>query len=268
MSSDASPRQIVPLPRIPKVIGILNIAFGAGLLLCGLCSGFYVAILPMTTKAFTQVAKQAEEQQKAPLKARLEALAEEEKSAETEEAKIKLAKERQQLEDALNRPSIAPTMNFDKMGLNDPKLVGYMWAEVGTGIILNVLLIVSGIGLVRFKPFGRKLGLWVAGGKILRLVVLYSFFIVAIVPWYSRKMAEFAVDMMQQQSGPGAPGGKGAPPIDLLIRTYTITYTATGIGMIVFGSIYPIVCLVLLSRPGARAACLAAKKLEERGNLW
>jgi hypothetical protein len=267
MAETASSGYVVPQPRIPKVIGILNITFGAGLLMCGLCMGVYVAVLPTMMKAMTQVTKQAEEQQRAQVKTQLGTLEEEEKAAKTEEERIELARKKQELEDSLKRPTLAPTMDMDKMGLNNPRLVGYMWAEVATGLVMNVALLVSGILLVRFKPSGLRLGLWVAGLKIVRLLLLYSFFIVAIVPWYSRKMAEFAVDMIQQQAPLGRPKG-GAPPVDMLIRTYTITYTATGVAVIVAGSIYPLVCLWLLSRPGARAACLGAKKLEETGDAW
>jgi len=268
MDSTAPSGYVMAQPRIPKVIGILNITFGAGLLLCSLCSGAYMMMLPMIAKATNQVAKQAEEQQKARLKPQLEELAQREEAAKTEEERIEIAKQKQSIEDQLKRPMLAPTMDLSKMGFDDPKLVGFMMADVVTGLILNVLMLVSGIALVRFKPWGVKLGLGVAVAKVLRLVTLYSYGVIVVVPWYSRKMAEFAVGMIQQQPAMGGRAGGGAPPIDALIRIYTLTYTVAGVAVIVVGSIYPLVCLWLLSRPGARAACLASKKLEERGAGW
>ena len=278
MESTGPSGYVVPQPRIPKVIGILNIVFAAALLICGACSGIYAAMMPSMAKMMTQVQAQADTQRKAQIQQSLESVAKEEKelealpadqkNAQTEAKKGELTERRRELEESLKRPSPMPMFDMSKMGLDDPKLIGWWATDVVTALILNVLMLVSGIALVRFKPSGLSLGKWVAGLKIARLVVLYSVFIVVIVPPLSRNYARAVVDMFQQQQ---AAVGKPLPPalgIDQMTRLYTIMYSITGVAMMVLGGIYPIVTLWLLSRPGARAACLASKKLEERGEAW
>jgi hypothetical protein len=88
-----------------------------------------------------------------------------------------------------------------------------------------------------------------------RLVLLYSFFALVVVPVLAQSMGKVAGEMMIQQQ---AAIGRPAPPgIDaqMLTRIYYITYTAGAVAMIAIGSIYPAVSLWLLTRPGARAAC-------------
>jgi hypothetical protein len=268
MDSTNASGYVVPLPRIPKVIGILNIVFGAGLVACGLCSGMYAAMTPTIMKAMSQVTKKAEDDLKGQMKAQLDTLAEEETKAETDEEKAKIAAKRQEIANELKRPVLIPTMDFSKMGMDDPKFMAYWWADVVTSLVLNVLMLLSGIALVRFKPVGIKLALWVAGLKIARLIAVYGYFVLAIVPVLSQKIGQVVIEMLQQQQ---ATLGKPMPPgmdTGMFVRVYSIMYSISGIAMIVLGSIYPIVCLWLLSRPGARAACTASKELEKRGEAW
>ncbi|MDR3635261.1 MAG: hypothetical protein P4L84_15765 [Isosphaeraceae bacterium] len=256
----------------------MNIVFAAGLLACGACSGMYAAMLPVFAKMTTQAQAQAQAAQNKQVKDALESLAEEEKALDalpeaeqndaTAKKKAEIAERRKETEESLKRPMIMPAMDLGKMGLDDPKFVGWMVADVVTGLILNVLMLVSGVALVRFKPSGLTLGFWVAVLKIARLLVLWVFFILAVVPTLSRGYARFVVDMLQQQQGVT---GKPLPPgvsIDQMTRIYTIAYSVMGVAIIVLGVIYPLVCLWLFTRPGARAACLASKKLEERGEAW
>ncbi len=272
MASAAPSGYIVPLPRIPKVIGILNIVFAAGLLACGICSGIYAAFMPAMMRGMTQSMKQMEEKQKSEVKDALKAMEDEEAAAKTDEERTEIeaknATKKRELQESLKRPLLFPTMDMEKMGMNDPKLMGWWWLEVVSGFALNVMLLVSGIALVRFKRSGITMGLSCAGLKILRLVLLWGFFVFAIVPGMSQKLGNAVGEMFEQQQAM-APGRKGGPPPrEFMIRTYTIMYSSMGIAMIVVGSIYPGVCLVLLSRPGARAACEAKKQLEDRGEAW
>ncbi len=255
---------VVPNVRIPKVLGILNIVFASGILLCGLCSGFYYMMLPGLMKASVTMqqtaVKQFEEEQKADLKK----LEEAEKAAKSEEDKAAIEEQRIEVR---SRPK--PTFGLNDpstLGLDSPKLKAYMWADLLTSLVLNLMMLVAGIALVNRKPSGITLGLWTAGLKIIRLILIYSLFAIVVVPPLAQSMGKIAIQAMNAQVT-----GKPMPPsIDMafLVRTYTIMYTVGAVGMIVVGSIYPIVSLWLLSRPGARAACSGAKLSGEGPDAW
>src|SRR5437763_1280033 len=52
--------EVLPRPRIPHVLGTLNIVFAAGLILFSLSLGGYLAVQPMTLRAMAQMQKKAE----------------------------------------------------------------------------------------------------------------------------------------------------------------------------------------------------------------
>jgi hypothetical protein len=56
---------------------------------------------------------------------------------------------------------------------------------------------------------GRKLALWVAGIKIFRLVTVYSFFLIFIVPLMADNMMEFFKEI-EKSAPPGAACSKVA----------------------------------------------------------
>jgi hypothetical protein len=245
---------VVPSPRIPKVLGILNIVFAAGLILAGLCMAAYAAMLPMIGKAMTEIQKKADAEVEKKKQADLKAIDEEAKAAQTDSEKESLEKKRQEIE-SRPKPVMAPGMDFNKMGLDDPKLKIYGWVDSLTALVLNVVMLVAGIGLVRRKSWGISLGIGTATAKIVRLVLVYTYFALAVVPTMAQNMGKFAGEMIVQQQ---ATMGRPAPPgvdTQMLTRVYFITYTIGAVAMIVFGSIYPAISLWLLTRPGARAAC-------------
>jgi hypothetical protein len=244
----------LPSPRIPKVMGILNIGFGSALILFGVCMGMYVAALPFISKGMIQIQKKAEADEDARRKAELKAVDDAIEAAETEAAKKELQEERKAIE-ARPKIMITPGMDWTQMGFNDRPFLIYSWVEVVTGLLLNVLLIVSGIGLVRRKTWGLNLGIWTGAAKIVRLLLVYSYFAVAVVPPMAQKTGEMAAKMVvQQQQAMGKKAPANLEP-SLLIRIYSITYSVTAVAMILLGSIYPAILLFLLTRPGARAAC-------------
>jgi hypothetical protein len=254
----------VPNYRIPKVLGILNIVFASGLLLCGLCFASSIAVWP----ALGSLIQEAQKKEQAKTQAALKALDEEEKAAKDEDAKEEIRDRRSILQAQSKSTVMASSVGMESMGLDDPKVLAFYWVDLGTGIALNLLMLVSGIGLVLFKPWGRSLGLGTAGAKILRLVLVYGYFALAIVPTLSLKQGKALVTMIQvQQQAAGRPAG-AAPSVEQLVRTYTITYTVSAVVMIVAGVMYPAISLWLLSRPGARAACSGGKSPREPNDRW
>jgi hypothetical protein len=265
--ADAAPSPYVtPNRAIPKIVGILNIVFAAGLLLVGLCWAGSTLATPYYMKAMNDLQKKAEADLEAKRQADLKQLEEEEKAAKTEEEKDQLRDMRAR---AKAQPATlgVPMFDFSKL-MSSRELTAWTWVEIWTGIIVNGLLLASGIGLVLFRPWGRTLGLWTAGLKILRLVLVYGYCTFAIVPVFSRSLGQAVGEMMikqQQVSGKPLPPGFGP---EMFTRIYTVTYTILSVGMILVGSIYPLVVLWLLSRPSAKAACQGVKSPTKSGDAW
>jgi hypothetical protein len=260
MSGPAPVGNVAPNFRLPRLVGILNVMFSTQILICGLFMGGYVLTIPLMARVFSQLQGQVEQQAETARKTQLKALAEDEEKAKTEQEKIEVAARRIELE---NRPKgmLPATVDFTQMGMSSPEFLAFSWTEILTGLALNVMMLVSGIGLMSWKPWARSLGLWTAGLKIVRLALVYGFFILAIVPPLGLKMAKVAVDMINMQGTPFPRSPGGAPPADLFARVYTVMYSGMGLGFMLFGMIYPAILLWLLTRPGVKAACSGRLKL-------
>lgn len=254
------PFQGPPPTTAHKTIGTLNLVFGGLLMLCGLCNGVsalsQVVIAPMSEEIQKNVQKEMLVQHNREIQKKVDAIKIEEDAATTQEEKERLAARRLALE---KLPP--PELPFgDMMGMyKDPRLVGFVVTDFISGILLNMALFASGLGLLSSKSWGRQLGVWVASIKIVRLVLVYGYFIAVIAPFISQKLEEtfgkFAdqVAQQQQQQNPGQP----APPkVAKMIGTfYNIAMTVFGVCMILLGVIYPIIMLRVLTRPKVKLAC-------------
>jgi hypothetical protein len=257
--------KVTPNRTIPRVVGILNIVFAAGLLLVGLCFMGLTIASPWIAQAAKEAQARSEVEQQEKQKAELKALEEMEQEAKTEEEKAELRGMRKASKPNKARLVATKLPMFDVMRLmRDRRLTAWTWTQVGTGIVVNLLLLASGIGLVQLKPWGRTLGLWTAATKIIRLVVLYAYALVAIVPALARMMGEEAFKMVIQQHQVTGRPLPGYMTLSWWTKTYTLIYSVMFIGMIVAGSVYPLVVLWLLSRPSARAACATNRSPSER----
>jgi hypothetical protein len=252
----ASPRQagdVLPRPRILNVMGILNILVATLLMLFSVYLGWYAAFMPINNRALAQVRAIAEADLEAKRQAGLKAIDEAEKTASTASEKTELAARRKALE-VPAKLTIPIGMDLEKLGMGGWKFVLYYGFDVATALVLDVLLLVAGIGMLRREMWGIRLGIAAAAGKIARLVLLYSFVIVAVIPPMAQGSGRVALEMAQQQKAMGAP----MPPMmdaAFFTKLYFVTYTVMAVGMMLFGSIYPAIALWYLSRPGARAAC-------------
>ncbi len=256
MGVEGPVRMAAPNFRIPRLLGIFSVVFATGLLLGGICMGGYVAIMPLVSGLMQSTQSRVSAQLEASRKAELNALAEREKKAKTDDEKIDLAAERKVIE---TRP-LAPMngmMDVNRVQMGDPSFLRYSWADVVSGIVLNVLLLISGIGLLSWRPWARRLAVWTAALKIVRLVGLYGFFIIVIVPPYCQKLGK-AVDAMMQTTGL-----KSSPFMNAqaLIKVYTVMYSAMGLGVMLLGVIFPAILLWFLTRPAVKSACSGLLKL-------
>lgn len=140
------PGYVLPNQKIPKFIGLFNVGFGVTLLLTGIAC---VALAFFLGNLYFQNAQSGM---------------------------------------VIGQPTIAS--NSIKIGLSpigpsaDVSLSTrvYFWTEVSVGIFLNILMIVSGAGLLRLRNRARKIALWVAGLKILRLAVMTTVTLFVSIP--------------------------------------------------------------------------------------
>jgi ABC-type multidrug transport system fused ATPase/permease subunit len=250
---------------IPKTIGILNIVFGALLLLCVFCSSLNLmlqaALAPMMVvqQQQFQQAMQADRQQK------LQKLQELEKAAQEEKAKAELRNQQKVLQ-AQPLPKMPDLSKF----VQNSTFQGYMIIDVGTALVLNILMVIAGIGLVGRKEWARVTALWVAGVKIVRLIVLYTFYALVIVPIVVQQLTAAFQEMFDDMAKNAAPGQKMPGPADVgqLGTGMAVMMTVPAIGLIIFGVIYPAVVLLLLTRPQVKAVCAGTAPSSKRASGW
>jgi len=95
--------------------------------------------------------------------------------------------------------------------------------------------------------------LWVAALKIVRLIALYSFYAVAVVPGLAEQFRAFFEEMAR--AAPPGPNGPAPQQLGMLATVVAVAMVVYAIFMILLGSVYPVVVLVLLTRPRVKAAC-------------
>ena len=164
-------------------------------------------------------------------------------------------------------------IDFPKVNARLSWLATYLRLDVLSGPVLNLLLVVSGIGLVLQQNWARVLGMAAAALKVLRLVALTALLVGAVIPRVGSVLDELlttdvgrqaltqAIEQQQARQG-GAPGGPQPSPEEFT-RLFRGAGNVFAIFLACLGSIYPIIALILLSRPGARAACVADEPSRE-----
>ena len=163
---------------------------------------------------------------------------------------------------APNVPSAAqpvPMMARDPMmGMSDPSFVKFMYVDLSTSLIINGLMFATGLGLLNLKRWGSRGWFWLAWFKIVRLIVLYGVFIIAVGPSLSSSAAKSVAAMV-----PTRPGSAQAPPVVQLTHFYNVMFAIFGVGMMGFGAIYPAISLWVLGKPGVQAALVGKTPSQE-----
>ena len=112
--------------------------------------------------------------------------------------------------------------------LDNPIYFGLLCMQLALGSILAVVIIASGIGLLKFKPWGRKLANFYAVASLIMLVIGVTISVIfQIIPAIN--------EANNPGAGPEAMGG-------------AIGGSIGGVFTICFGSIFPICILVFLNR--------------------
>jgi hypothetical protein len=274
MADQLEGKWVVPNPQIPRSFGMMNLVFGILLFLLG--AGFLAAyiIAPGFQKKLVVNIKEQQETAKARRDAELVDIKAKETAArakeaaaktkeETEKAKEELTsikEEREALENHVEPDLSAMT---DMMGWNvmsDIRLTIYYFSEVISGMVLNVLMVISGVGLLGLAEWGRRLALGVAWLKILRWVAMLVVTLIVIVPIMSEKMDKM---FQQVQTQAQSRGKTAATP---MVGLGQMTAIVSAIGVVfsaLVASIFPGISLWFLTRPPTRAACLQRSKAAE-----
>ncbi|MEX0936983.1 MAG: hypothetical protein WDZ59_03925 [Pirellulales bacterium] len=235
---------IAPNYTAAKVLGTLNIVFACVLLLCIGCYAIQIfsqaAMAPLMNEQFAEMNAQIERDRAR----RIEGFREQEESAETPEEAERIRQQREQFERM-------PTPDFSKMmemwQIKDPRVLGFFATEAGGGALLNVLMLVSGIGLVTLRPWGRTLAVWIAGLKVARLILSCMFVIFIVAPLMAESFGDMIVEMM--------PADEVAEhELNAMVRVYTWMISGSWIFIAVLGSVYPLVLLAMLNRRDVKAA--------------
>jgi hypothetical protein len=249
---------VLPKPGIPKTLGILNVIFGVLLTLGGFCMLVYMAVLPAIVGFAEKSVKDVQTKVEAKQKADLKSFEDREKAATTEEEKKAIQQEREAFV-ANSPPTIAMDMSAATDALKDPVVMGYTYVNFGTGAILSVILLISGIGLIRLAPWGRSTAIVWAGLQILQLVVLAAANILYVQPIQQQNAEKILAKVeAEAKAGKAAPGLAESVKLSRAMSSNGVT-TLMSLGFAVVGSIYPVIVLILLSTPGAKAALLGPK---------
>jgi hypothetical protein len=247
---------VLPKPGVPKTLGILNIIFGVLLVLYGLCQVGGLLAAPALVQFAEKTVKDVQAQQEAQQKKQLKDLDDRAAAAKTDEEKQAIEKEKANV---LAAPPPPQPVDMSAMTgqLRDPTVMAYSYLQFGTGVLMNILLIVAGIGLIRLTSWGRSLSLWLAGLQIVRLAIIAAVGLVVIQPITAvnteKMLAKMEADAKVQGGAPGAAASVQAA------RTMAGMSSLFIVAYLVFGSIYPVVTLILLNSAGARAACQGRK---------
>lgn len=237
-------------PKPVKTIGVLNILFGTVLLGYAWTMFSSMAFNGLSAEPNRAMERALEIEAGRQHRETLDRLTALEASATSDAAKDVYRVERARVEE--EGPSLQLDAQLMTMGPQMKAFATWSVFNYGTAFVLNLLMIAAGIGLLQRVEGGRKLALWTAGAKLARLVIIYGAFLVFIVPPLSRELGE-TVGVQLAAQGAGMPAN-----MPNMTQVYAVMYSAIGVGTIVLGAIFPIITLVMLAKPGVRAACAPA----------
>jgi hypothetical protein len=254
---------VVPNPQVPRTFGMMNIVFGGLLLLMG---AGYIAmwvLMPYYTKPIMARAVQEQADRKAKREAQIADLKRQEDAAKTKEDKENFQVQRENLERNVE-PDMSEFMDLSNWNVfSDFRLAIYYCTELGVGILLNLLMVISGVGLLGLAEWARRLAVGVAWAKILRWVAMTILTMVLVLPITTQKMQK-AFDKIEQQTKVRA--GAATPfPMGGLAQLTLISGAVTVVFEALVFSIYPGLSIWFLTRPRVRAACIAKLPLVPPG---
>lgn len=237
MSFAEPTNDVVADPHTARTLGVLNIVYALGLMCGGLC----VNLIFMSPTLFSYVAVKVGEDQaarEAKRQATIEKLVEQEKSAADEDAKKEFREAREEMESSPDFNPFKGSFLTDAR-FRDPRIMGYFVFDMLSGILLNLLMLISGIGIYGLKRWGRYLGFFVAFSKILRLALLAVLSTLVIAPVMSEFVTAIETALPE----------KGIPSVASQVAGMMV---ASSWIVMLLGSIYPLITILCLKRASVR----------------
>jgi hypothetical protein len=267
MSSEAGPSSVASTAFLPRAFGVMNIVFGLILLTCLPCLVGYVALIANVGKIVETSNARVEVAFQKGRTAQLKSIEARQKKAETPEEKQSLIRERQRVLATSAPVPPAPDMGPYFGAFKDWRVIACYAGDVATSMVFNLAMIISGVGLVRLREWGRKSALWIAGIKVVRLVLVCAayYFIAGPISSASFEKAYLEnIRYLENASGKpevegtsihGSPEAAAARSAQSMRAMNTVSVGA----LLILGAIYPILSLWLLQTPDAIAACRRPK---------
>lgn len=262
-----------PRPGLPKTIGAFHLVIGGFLFLAGLV--FLQDIGPSIAQNQPATFEPDLTQQifEATVQQQLIQLDVREKAATDEAERARIKEERTAL--SVKFPKLADQVDVNAINRDLRWVTWYLWADFVSGPILNLLMLASGIGLLQLRTWARTMGAWVSALKLVRLVALTLFLVVAMIPHATHAMgvlfrADLAravvTDMIAEvYAKRGQPVPTELHDMSQIVTVAKIVFSLLAIGMLCFGAVYPSIALVVLSRPDAKAACVPEPDSDDPG---
>ncbi len=217
-------------------VAVLNVVFG---LLCG-CVGalqgaavLFVLDLPSWMGKLQEGYDESRAKARRDLDARIEAAPTDEEKAAIEATRTRV---------------VPPALDFEPLGriVSDPALKTYLAGDAAIGAFGNLLLLVSGIGLLGRRHWGRTLAIATAFAKVLGMGALL------LVGWAAVGRIVPELEAFIEQAAAAAPAGKG-PPVGMIGPQIKLWMAFQGGLGLALASVWPAVQLLVLIPRGARA---------------
>ncbi len=247
------PRVIIPNPRIPSLLGLLNLILGSLLLLAGLAVIGWTLSYPSLLQMTRTPEREERTREREALETKIEHV-QKLFDRETDPAiREKLRSEIIALEGEVETKFGDVTLDDRVRSMKDPRIAVPFWLDNIAGLFLNGLMIAAGMGLVALRTWGRRLALQVAALKLLKVIVMTVLTVGFLVPLNVVRTREFyeRIEARARAQGMGANAGMGTQVAEMT----AITSTITSVGFGIIAMIYPALSLWLLNKPSVRAAC-------------
>jgi hypothetical protein len=259
---------VVPNPGIPRTLGILNIIFGTILALAGCCLASFTAGMPMLIQFGQEAQKKVQADLAEQRKAELKKLDDQIAAAKTDEEKKPIEAEKA-AEIARADLATPPDMSAITDLYKNPTIMGFNLTFYGSGFLMNLLLLISGIGLVKLASWSRTMALGLATLQLARIILLTGVCLIVVQPESIKATNKMISNLEAQAQAQGK--GKAAPinPAQNLQAAKAMGMMGSFfiVGYALVASIYPIVTLILLNGSSAKAACQPRKSLDSRNLL-
>ena len=269
MAQEADSEPVAPRPGLLRAIGFCHLVFGTLLSLFGAACLFILVPFLVENHPF-QVDPVLADDGANEIRREMVASLRRRASTVTSPAETRrLTEARAEMESV--RIDLAGQIDLAKVNADLPWISRYLWINILSAPALNFLMIFAGMGLVWKRNWGRALAIGTAVLKLARLIVLAALLALVVVPStadvadrfgrtdFGRAFIKHARDQQGPSLNPFATANINFTPEELvrIIAACGYGYAAIAAAL---GAIYPAATLLVLSRPGARAACVGPRQ--------